>query len=127
MSSSDPIQTVLVIDDSRTVRLVASLALASAGFNVVEAVDGQDGLDKLAELGKVALVLCDVNMPRMSGMDFLANLATSAEPRPPVLMLTTEGHTALIQRAKACGARGWMMKPFRPESLVAAARKLIAA
>ena len=129
MFSSDSLPTVLVIDDSATVRIFASRALLPAGFKVVEAVDGLDGLEKLEALGaNVSLVLCDVNMPRMSGIDFLETLAAKeGAKRPPIIMLTTEGHPALIQRAKACGARGWMMKPFQPEQLVAAARHLMAA
>ena len=134
MFSSDVPPTVLVIDDSATVRIFASRALLPAGFKVVEAVDGLDGLEKLEALGaNVSLVLCDVNMPRMSGIDFLETLAaserytTGGAKRVPIIMLTTEGHPALIQRAKASGARGWMMKPFQPEQLVAAARHLMAA
>lgn len=117
-------KTVLVVDDSATVRMQVSRALASAGYEVLEAVDGIDALEKLAGGATVALVVCDINMPRMSGVELVESLAQRPAPRPPILMLTTEGHPALIQRAKASGARGWMMKPFKPELLVAAARKL---
>ena len=129
MFSSDSPLTILIIDDSATVRIFASRALMPAGFKVVEAVDGLDGLEKLEALGTVALILCDVNMPRMSGIDFLETLAAKegGRKKPPVIMLTTEGHPELIKRAKACGARGWMMKPFQAEQLVAAARQLTAA
>jgi two-component system chemotaxis response regulator CheY len=121
-------QTVMVVDDSATVRMQASRALTSAGFSVVEAVDGVDALEKLAGATPIALVVCDINMPRMNGVELAESIAQKpAEARPPILMLTTEGHPALIQRAKASGARGWMMKPFKPELLVAAARKLTAA
>ncbi len=127
MFSSDSL-TVLVIDDSATVRIIASRALAPAGFRVVEAVDGLHGLAKLEAEGKIALGLCDVNMPNMSGIDFLETLHQKVGAnKPPIIMLTTEGHPALIQRAKAYGARGWMMKPFQPDQLVAAARQLTAA
>ena len=119
-------QTVLVVDDSATVRLQVSRALASAGYIVVEAVDGVEALEKLTASATFALVVCDINMPRMSGVELLESLAQQPGPRPPILMLTTEGHPALIQRAKASGAKGWMMKPFNPELLIAAARKLTA-
>jgi two-component system chemotaxis response regulator CheY len=120
-------QTVMVVDDSASVRLQASRALVSAGFKIIEAVDGLDALEKLTAGAVVALVVCDINMPRMSGVEFVESLAQQPGPKPPILMLTTEGHPALIQRAKASGAKGWMMKPFKPELLVAAARKLTAA
>lgn len=117
---------VMVVDDSATVRSQAGRALAGAGFSVLEATDGVDALEKLKATPKVALIVCDVNMPRMNGIEFIESLAKEAS-RPPVLMLTTEGHPQLIQRAKSFGAKGWMIKPFKPELLVAAARKLAAA
>lgn len=120
------IQTVMVVDDSATVRIEASRALTSAGYQVIEAFDGLDALEKLAAGAAVALVVCDINMPRMSGVEFVEAVAQRPGAQPPILMLTTEGHPALIQRAKASGAKGWMMKPFKPELLVAAARKLAA-
>lgn len=119
-------RTVLVVDDSATIRLQAGRALSKAGFRVVEAVDGLDALEKLAGTEEIALIVCDVNMPRMNGVELVEALAARGS-MPPMVMLTTEGHPHLIQRAKAGGARGWMIKPFKPELLVAAANKLIAA
>ena len=121
-------QTVMVVDDSASVRLQASRALESAGYEVVEAIDGLDAFEKLTGGAIVHLVVCDINMPRMSGVELVESLAQRAGgARPPILMLTTEGHPALIQRAKASGAKGWMMKPFKADLLIAAARKLTAA
>ena len=119
---------ILVIDDSETVRQQVRQALATAGYNIVEAVDGVDGLEKLrgAGEGDVALALCDVNMPRMNGLEMLEKLAKEGGRRPPVIMLTTEGQPALMQRAKAAGARGWMVKPFKADTLLAAVKKLAA-
>src|SRR4051812_48509278 len=114
---------VLVIDDSMMVRKQVGAALTPAGFTVIEACDGADALEKLAAHADVGLVVCDVNMPRMNGLEFLANV----RPGLPVMMLTTEGQPELIQRAKALGAKGWLVKPFKPDLLVAAARKLTAA
>jgi len=119
--------TVMLIDDSATVRMQASRALTAAGFGIIEATDGVDALEKLETALRgsgVALIVCDVNMPRMSGIEFIENLSRRNGVRPPVIMLTTEGHPDLVQSAKACGAKGWMVKPFKPELLVAAARKL---
>ena len=117
--------TVLLVDDSEVVRRLAHGALRAAGFNVVEAFDGMDALEKLRDPAHVvSLIFCDVNMPRMSGIEFVEALAGSDLAKPPVLMLTTEGHPELVKRAKNSGARGWMLKPFKPELLVAAAKKL---
>ena len=119
--------SVMLIDDSATVRLQACRALEGAGFSIIEAADGVEALSKLDSATNVGLIVCDVNMPKMNGIDFVEALARRKGPRPPVIMLTTEGHPELIQRAKAAGAKGWMVKPFRPELLVAAAKKIVSA
>jgi len=111
---------VMVIDDSIMVRKQVGMALTTAGFIVIEACDGADALDKLSTHPDVALVVCDVNMPRMNGLEFFERVPAGM----PVMMLTTEGQPELIQRAKALGAKGWLVKPFKPDLLVAAARKL---
>lgn len=116
--------TVLLIDDSATVRMSARKALSAAGFGVIEACDGVDALEKLDTSSDIDLIVCDVNMPRMTGIQFVENLSHREGVRPPVIMLTTEGHPDLVKTAKACGAKGWMVKPFKPEVLVAAARKI---
>ena len=120
-------RTVLVVDDSATVRTQAGQALAEAGYVVLEAVDGVDAFEKLEAHPGIVLVICDVNMPRMNGVELVEALAKRAATMPPVIMLTTEGHPQLIKRAKASGAKGWMIKPFKAELLVAAAKKVIAA
>ena len=117
---------VMVVDDSLMVRQQVSRALGEAGFEVVQATDGLDALSKVTPGHQFSLVVCDVNMPRMDGLEFVKWLSGQATP-PPVVMLTTEGHPHQIQRAKEHGARGWMVKPMKPEVLVAAARRLIRA
>jgi len=116
---------ILVIDDSRTARQQVIAALTEDSYDVVEAVDGQDGLTQLASHGDAALVICDVNMPNLGGLEFLTKLR---EQNPtssvPIIMLTTEAELELVQRAKAAGARGWIVKPFKPHMLLAAVRKL---
>src|SRR5580700_9602702 len=100
---------VLVIDDSMMIRQQVSRALVGAGFAVIEATDG---LDELTVSPDTRLVICDVNMPRMSGLEFLENVKPGDQGRAiPVVMLTTEGQPELIQRAKALGAKGWIVKP----------------
>jgi two-component system chemotaxis response regulator CheY len=116
---------VLVIDDSMMVRQQVGRALKGAGFSVIEATDGVDGLQKLTASPDTTLVVCDVNMPRMNGIEFLESLKKGDAPaNPAVVMLTTEGQPELMQRAKALGAKGWIVKPFKPDLLVAAAKKL---
>ena len=115
----------MVVDDSAMLRRQVGMALIAAGYTTCEAADGVEALTKLAG---VALVVCDVNMPRMNGIELLVEL--SRDPKNaliPVVMLTTEGHPELIQRAKALGAKGWLMKPCKPAMLLATASKLLGA
>ena len=114
---------VMVIDDSLMVRKQVATALSGLGYRVVEAVDGLDALEKLEASPDTRLIVCDVNMPRMNGLEFLERLKAQGSA-VPVVMLTTEGQPELIQRAKSLGAKAWLVKPFKPEFLVATAKKL---
>ena len=114
--------TILVIDDSMLIRQQVSRALTTAGFTVVLAEDGQDALEKLAKTPDIAAAVCDINMPRMNGLEFLEQVGTKLS----VVVLTTEGEPDLVIRARELGAKGWILKPFKPEIHVAAARKLVA-
>ena len=117
---------ILVVDDSRMVRTIAGNALRAAGFEVLEACDGIEALAALDASPDIALVVSDVNMPNMSGIEFLEAHTSRPAPRAPVVMLTTESEIFLVQRAKALGARGWLFKPVRPDLLVAAVIKACA-
>lgn len=117
---------VLVVDDSKMVRTTAGNALRGAGFEVLEAADGVEGLRVLDENADIAAVVSDMNMPRMSGLELLEAHIARSGPRAPVLILTTESEVLLVQRAKVLGARGWLFKPLRPDLLVAAVSKLCA-
>lgn len=118
---------ILVIDDSATVRQEVTAALVGGEFTVLEATDGADGLVQLSRDADIAMVLCDVNMPRMNGMELLESLsAGSGRIRVPILMLTTEAAPALVDRAKKAGAKGWIVKPFKRDLLLGAVRKLTA-
>jgi two-component system, chemotaxis family, chemotaxis protein CheY len=113
---------ILVVDASDEERSEASLALAAAGFSVIEATDGDEALQKLETSGRVDLIVCDADGPR-SGVEFFQELGATEQP-PPVIMMTAEGHPELMRHARECGARGCMVKPLKPAILVAAARKI---
>jgi two-component system, chemotaxis family, chemotaxis protein CheY len=116
---------VLVVDDSQSIRQHVGATLVAGGFEVVEAVDGVDALEQLTIDLEVALVICDVNMPRLNGLELLEKLQASGKlDRLLVVMLTTEGQPAMMQRAKQAGAKGWIVKPFKPPLLLAAIQKL---
>jgi two-component system, chemotaxis family, chemotaxis protein CheY len=115
--------TVMVVDDSQMVRQQVGRTLASAGYTIVEAHDGADALTKLSS--GLALIVLDVNMPNMSGLEFLQSLRTRPDcAAVPVVMLTTEGQPQLMKQAKELGAKGWIVKPFKPDLLLAAVKKL---
>jgi len=116
-----------VIDDSMTMRLQVRRAIEGAGFSVVEACDGVDAHEKLAERHDIAVILCDINMPRMNGIEFLQQLETTKNAAVPVVVLTTDPQPERMQKAKALGAKGWITKPFKSEMLVATVRKLCGA
>ena len=116
---------ILIVDDSAMVRRQVSNALAGAGFTVVEAIDGEDARQKLASTPDTGLIVCDVTMPRMNGIEFLEAIRQERRfDAVPVIMLTTEGRPDMIQRAKSFGAKGWLVKPFKPELLVSAVQRL---
>ncbi len=116
-------KNILVVDDSPVVRQQVGLALRSAGFIVFEAYDGQDGVEKIAATPSVAGVVCDMNMPRLTGLELLEQVVPQ-RPDLPILMLTTEGDPRLVQEARRAGAKGWIIKPFKADLLVAAVQRL---
>jgi two-component system chemotaxis response regulator CheY len=117
---------ILLVDDSPSVRQQVRLALTEAGYAVVEANDGLDGLSKLAATPDVGLVISDINMPRMNGLDMVEKVKSDPKNSAlPVLMLTSEGQPALIERAKKSGVKGWVVKPFKADMLLAAVKKLL--
>jgi two-component system chemotaxis response regulator CheY len=118
---------ILIIDDSSSVRRQVAGALTTAGFEVLEATDGVDGAAQIRGQSDLALVICDVNMPRMNGLDMLDDVRGELASRSlPVVMLTTEGQPEAMARAKKSGAKGWIVKPFKEHLLLGAVRKLTA-
>jgi two-component system chemotaxis response regulator CheY len=118
-------KTILIVDDSTSLRQVVSIALQGAGYDVIEAVDGQDGLAKL-DGRKIHLIISDVNMPNMDGLTFLKEAKKlPAYKFTPVIMLTTESGEGKKQEGQQSGAKAWVVKPFKPEQMLAAVAKLI--
>ena len=115
---------ILTIDDSKTMRDMLMLTLVEAGFDVLQAVDGQDGLDVLAK-SAVDIIITDINMPKMDGYEVIRQVRANPEyQNMPILVLTTESETEKKNIARKIGATGWLVKPFDPDQLVATVRKV---
>lgn len=118
-------KTILAVDDSASMRKMVHFTLTGAGYDVVEAVDGQDGLE-LAKGRQVNLVITDQNMPRMDGLTLIRNLRDIPGYKSvPILMLTTESSDEMKAQGRAAGATGWLVKPFAPQGLVNVVKKVI--
>jgi len=118
-------KNVLVVDDSSSVRQVVGIALKSAGYDVIEASDGKDALNKLTGQ-KVHLIISDVNMPNMDGISLVKEIKKlPAYKFTPIVMLTTESANAKKTEGQAAGAKAWMLKPFNPPQLLAVVQKLV--
>jgi len=119
-------KTILIVDDSSSLRTVVRMSLVRAGYDVIEAGDGKEGLKALEGAAKVHLIVSDVNMPNMDGITFVTQVKQHPRHRfVPVIMLTTEGQDAKKQEGRAAGAKAWMVKPFNPPQLLDAVSKLI--
>ncbi|HSH97626.1 MAG: response regulator [Methylophilaceae bacterium] len=118
-------KTILAVDDSGSLRQMVAFSLNAAGYQVIEAVDGQDGLNK-ARTQVVDLVLTDQNMPNMDGLTLIKSLrAMESYKTVPILMLTTESSDEMKAQGRAAGATGWLVKPFDPKRLIDVVKKVI--
>lgn len=117
-------KTIMVVDDSASIRQVVSIALKAAGYEVIEACDGRDALAKLTGQ-KIHLIVSDVNMPNLDGIGLVKEVKQHPQYKfTPIMMLTTESGESKKQEGKAAGAKGWLVKPFQPPALLAAVSKL---
>ncbi len=118
-------RTILAVDDSPSIRQMVVFTLKGAGYEVFEASDGQDGLEK-ALARRADLVLTDQNMPRMDGITLIQSLRKLSEYSvTPILVLTTESSEEMKAKGRAAGATGWLIKPFDPKRLIEVVRKII--
>jgi two-component system, chemotaxis family, chemotaxis protein CheY len=118
-------KSVLTVDDSASIRQMVAFTLKGAGYQVTEAVDGQDGIDK-AKMSAFDLILTDQNMPKADGLTLIKTLRAQPNYKTvPMLMLTTEAGDAMKAQGKAAGATGWLVKPFDPPRLLEVVKKCI--
>jgi two-component system chemotaxis response regulator CheY len=118
-------KTILIVDDSSSVRQVVGIALRGAGYDVLEASDGKDALGKLKGQ-KIHLMISDVNMPNLDGIGFVkAVKEVPAYKFTPIVMLTTESQEAKKREGQAAGAKAWVVKPFKPDQLLGVVQKLV--
>ena len=118
-------KTIMIVDDSASLRQVVGIALRGAGYNVIEGSNGEDALSKLTGQ-KVHLIISDVNMPNMDGISLVKEIKKlPAYKFTPIVMLTTESADAKKSEGQAAGAKAWMLKPFNPPQLLAVVQKLV--
>jgi two-component system chemotaxis response regulator CheY len=118
-------RTILVVDDSVTIRQMVSFTLKEAGFSVVEASDGQEALERLSSQ-RMDVILTDLNMPRLDGIGLIRALrGRPASKYTPVLMLTTESQESKRQEGRSAGATAWLVKPFHPDKLLQVIAKVL--
>jgi two-component system, chemotaxis family, chemotaxis protein CheY len=118
-------KTILAVDDSASVRQMVSFTLKQAGYNVIEASDGQDAMTKLKE-ASVQMVITDLNMPRLDGIGLIKGVRGDSRHKfIPIVMLTTESQDSKKQEARAAGATGWIVKPFKQDQLLSVVKKVL--
>lgn len=118
-------KVIMTVDDSASIRQMVSFTLKQAGYQVLEAADGRDALSKLNNSG-VHMVLTDLNMPNMDGIELIRRLRAIPSCKfIPIVMLTTESQAEKKQEGKTAGATGWIVKPFKPEQLMAVVKKVL--
>lgn len=118
-------KTIMIVDDAKSMRGLVSMTLQSAGYEVVEACDGQDALEKIGGQ-KVNMVISDLNMPNMNGIEMIKKLKQNPQYKfLPIVMLTTESEDVRKKEGQAAGAKAWIVKPFKPETVLKVVSKII--
>ncbi len=120
-------KVALVVDDSKSIRMLVSKVLREAGFEVLEAENGRQAMERLAGRDAIQLVITDLNMPVMDGLELIRAIRADAAQRfTPVVFLTTESGDSLKDAAKSAGATGWIVKPFHPEKVLTVVKRVVA-
>ncbi|WP_028579976.1 response regulator [Desulfogranum japonicum] len=118
-------KTILSVDDSASIRQMVSMTLKKAGYDVIEAVDGMDGLAK-TKGREIHMIITDLNMPKMDGITLIQKVRTDPKLKfIPIIMLTTESQAEKKQQGKSAGATGWIVKPFKPDQLLGVVKKVL--
>ena len=116
---------IMTVDDSASVRQMVSFTLKGAGYDVVEAIDGSDALEKLKKI-PVHMILADLNMPNLDGVSLIKEIrGMSSYKGIPIVMLTTETQESKKQEGRSAGATGWIVKPFKPDQLLNVVKKVL--
>jgi len=118
-------KTILIVDDSASLRQVVSIALSGAGYEVIDACDGLDALSKLSGQ-KIHLIISDVHVPNMGGIEFVTQAKKMTDYKyTPVIMLTTDSQEGMKQAGREAGAKAWVVKPFQPAQMLSVVAKLV--
>lgn len=119
-------ETILIVDDSPSMRQLIASELSRAGFQVVEAIDGQDAVDRLSTMGPIHMALVDLNLPRLDGIGVIRALRLSEQTRLiPIVVVSTESRQERRDEARRAGATGWIVKPFRAEAFLRVVQTLL--
>jgi two-component system chemotaxis response regulator CheY len=119
-------KTILIVDDAASMRGLIAMTLKNSGYCVIEGCDGRDGYDKMHGAGKVDLIVTDLNMPVMDGIEFIKAVKAAPGGRfIPVIMLTTENQNEKKELGRQAGAKAWIVKPFKPDILLGVIKKIL--
>lgn len=116
---------ILVVEDSRSFRQQITIAIESRGYEVIGAADGKEGLEMLALHPEVLVIITDINMPEMDGLEMVRVIKNVGKYDGPIMILTTEGDLSVIEKGRALGVNCWLVKPFEPAVLLSAIDKLL--
>ena len=119
-------KTILIVDDASSMRGLIAMTLKNSGYETIEGCDGRDGFEKLKKAAKVDLIITDLNMPNMDGIEMIKSIKALPQAKfIPIIMLTTESQDEKKEQGRQAGAKAWIVKPFKPDVLIGAIKKII--
>jgi two-component system, chemotaxis family, chemotaxis protein CheY len=116
---------ILVVEDSRSFRQQITISIESRGYDVISAGDGREGLEMLSIHPDALVIITDINMPEMDGLEMVRSIKETGTYKGPIMILTTEGDLSVIEKGRALGVNCWLVKPFEPATLLSAIDKLL--